>query len=216
MRSGNNLVFTFDSTNTVTILDHYAGKAVELAEFQKLFTDPLAIFTGTGGTIGDDFIAGTTAADTLSGGDDGDFLIGNAGNDELHGAFDIDRMYGDAGADTFRFESLSEGVAVANNVAVTVSTGLYDVIKDFTTGSDTIQLSNTAFNLGGSLVNNINFVSLGVAYKGSNFGITSGVSHVIVDINGTVDHDADSAVVGYTVIAETDNTTPTISDFSLV
>ena len=100
--------------------------------------------------------------------------------------------------------------------AVTVSTGLHDFIKDFTTGSDTIQLSNTAFNLGGSLVNNINFVSLGVAYKGSNFGITSGVSHVIVDINGTVDHDADSAVVGYTVIAETDNTTPTISDFSLV
>ncbi|MBT5779077.1 MAG: hypothetical protein HOI02_06685 [Rhodospirillaceae bacterium] len=216
LRSGNDLIFTFDSTGSATILDHYNGKAVELAEFQALFTDPLIVSTGDSGGIGDDFLAGTSAADTLAGGDGDDFMFANAGNDVLLGGFGADRMHGGAGADIFRFTATGEGTATTSDTAVTLDSNLHNSLEDFATGTDSIELVNSAFNLAGSLVNNTNFASLGVAYNGTNSGITSGVSHLIVDVNGTVYHDSDSATAGFTVVAETSGSNPVIGDFSLV
>jgi len=216
LRSGNDLIFTFDSTGTATVLDHYNGKAVELAEFQALFTDPLIVSTGDSGGIGDDFIAGTTGADTLAGGDGDDFMFANAGNDVLLGGPGADRMSGGAGADIFRFTATGEGAAIASDTAVTLDSNLHNSLEDFATGADSIELVNSAFNLAGSLVNNTNFVTIGSVYNGTNSGITSGVSHLIVDTNGTVYHDSDSATPGFTVVAETSGSNPVIGDFSLV
>ena len=203
---GDDLTLVFDSGANVTILQHYDGKALELGMFDALFDSPMVIATSNNGNIGHDLLAGTDGADTLSGGDGGYFILASGGNDVLFGG----------GSDIFRFDSLAEGRAVLSDAAVTLDTGRHNSMEDFTSGSDSTQLNASAFGLNTPLVNNTNFVALGTAYTGANSGITSGVSHIIVDTNGTVYHDADSATAGFTVIAESNDTAPVIGDFSFV
>ena len=209
VRSGNNLVFTFDSTGTVTVLDHFAGDALELAEFEALFTDPLFIATGDSGGIANDFIAGTTAADTLAGGDGDDFMFANAGNDVLIGGSGADRMHGGAGADIFRFNSTNELTAVTTNTAVTLDSNLHNSLEDFVSGTDKIELPSASF--AGST-----FGTIGSVYNGTNSGVGGGSAHFIVDSTGTLYHDNDSATVGYTLIAESGGNAPAVGDISLV
>ncbi len=213
---GDDLTLVFDSGANVTILQHYDGKALELGMFDALFDSPMVIATSNNGNIGHDLLAGTDGADTLSGGDGGYFILASGGNDVLFGGVGEDRMVSGGGSDIFRFDSLAEGRAVLSDAAVTLDTGRHNSMEDFTSGSDSTQLNASAFGLNTPLVNNTNFVALGTAYTGANSGITSGVSHIIVDTNGTVYHDADSATAGFTVIAESNGTAPVIGDFSFV
>jgi hypothetical protein len=78
-----------------------------------------ATITGSGS---DDTITGTSAGDVISGGGGADDIDGNAG---------VDRMTGGAGADVFIFADGDSGITVATA----------DVISDFTTGTDDIDLA---------------------------------------------------------------------------
>ncbi|WP_148043106.1 calcium-binding protein [Methylocystis hirsuta] len=78
------------------------------------------------GGAGKDTLDGGAGADLLNGGADNDVLIGGAGDDTLTGA---------AGNDAFVFTSLSNGI---------------DVVMDFASGADRLQISASGF--GGGLV----------------------------------------------------------------
>ena len=90
-----------------------------------------------GGT-GSDHLTGGAGADTLKGGagddnlsgDDGnDVLTGGDGNDTLQGGLGFDKLSGGAGADVFVFTAVAD------------SSGKPDVITDFVSGVDKIDLS---------------------------------------------------------------------------
>jgi Ca2+-binding RTX toxin-like protein len=89
------------------------------------------------GDDGSDVLFGNTGDDALSGGAEGDALDGGAGNDTLDGGAGVDILFGGADADVFLFKDASEGE---------------DLIRDFVTGEDVIQLDAAAFGItGGSL-----------------------------------------------------------------
>ncbi|SDK36056.1 T1SS-143 domain-containing protein [Methylophilus rhizosphaerae] len=92
------------------------------------------------GTTGDDQLYGHGGNDTLNGGDGNDLLRGGAGNDTLNGGAgnDIliggtgnDTLTGGAGNDVFRWEKGDQGTA---------GTPAVDTVKDFTLGTDVIDL----------------------------------------------------------------------------
>jgi len=94
------------------------------------------INTGTG----DDVITGTNAAltvDTISSGGGDDTLSGNAGADVLVGGTGVDTMTGGAGADTFTIAIADTGETFATA----------DVIKDFVSGTDSINLDVAGTNV---------------------------------------------------------------------
>ena len=81
-------------------------------------------------------IDGGTVADSISGGAGGDILKGNGGNDTLTGGTGRDNMTGGTGSDTFKFALGDSGNGGATPMAATS-----DVINDFATGADHIDLS---------------------------------------------------------------------------
>jgi Ca2+-binding RTX toxin-like protein len=103
------------------------------------------------GNKGIDQLYGGNGTDTIHGGADNDWVQGDAGNDQVFGDLGDDSVTGGAGYDTlwggdgndlFRFGT---GDASNANVSVTTgaSAGLTDVIADFTSGSDHIDLGFT-------------------------------------------------------------------------
>ncbi len=93
------------------------------------------------GDVGDNVLDGRTGADRLVGRDGNDTLIGGAGRDTLDGGngddrliggADADKLTGGAGADTFVFDTLT-------------TTAAKDVVTDFVSGTDHIELSAAAF-----------------------------------------------------------------------
>jgi Ca2+-binding RTX toxin-like protein len=91
--------------------------------------------------VGDDTVNGTAGNDDLSGGDGHDKLLGKAGNDVLRGDAGNDTLIGGLGADTliggagndiFQFSTLRDSTPGTLN---------HDVIEDFTSGADKLDLS---------------------------------------------------------------------------
>jgi Ca2+-binding RTX toxin-like protein len=82
------------------------------------------------GGSGDDIIYGNEGQDTLNGGDGDDFIVGGEGRDTMSGG---------SGADRFYFSTAPE--------ITTGPPGAWDVISDFTSGSDRIYISRAAFGL---------------------------------------------------------------------
>ncbi len=80
-------------------------------------------------------ISGTVSADILTGTRGGDHIFGLDGDDVINGGVGNDTLTGGAGADRFQFN------------APTVSVGLsgQDIITDFNTAEDTIDLPNSGF-----------------------------------------------------------------------
>jgi Ca2+-binding RTX toxin-like protein len=102
-----------------------------------------------------DSINGDGKDNQLSGKDGGDFLQGAAGNDKLdggagddhvNGGLGTDILIGGAGADTFEFWTLNDSM-VANKV-------IQDVIQDFETGVDKLDLSYLDFQASDLLIKN--------------------------------------------------------------
>ena len=92
------------------------------------------------GNNGNDLLYGQNGNDTLYGGNNNDRLYGGSGNDTLRGdaGRDIlqgnagkDTLFGGADADTFVFRKTSDSSASASSA---------DIIRDFTRGSDKIDL----------------------------------------------------------------------------
>ena len=82
----------------------------------------------------DNRLDGNASANRLDGGAGGDRLYGNAGDDTLVGGDGADRLIGGLGADTFVFD-VDDSPATATPVLV------YDVVADFVSGVDRIDLS---------------------------------------------------------------------------
>ncbi|MBY8976809.1 M10 family metallopeptidase C-terminal domain-containing protein [Rhodobacteraceae bacterium NNCM2] len=83
------------------------------------------------GGLGDDTLNGRGGADHLDGGSGNDTLSGGGGADVLIGGAGADFLQGGAGADTFRFLSVADSVSDGRS---------YDLILDFTTGLDRVDL----------------------------------------------------------------------------
>jgi Ca2+-binding RTX toxin-like protein len=100
---------------------------------------PAAPPTGTGenwtGTAGADNHTGTACNDTLSGLAGNDTLLGGNGNDRLDGGGGADRLEDGAGLDTLI------GGSEADRFVLTPGDGQLDLITDFTTGVDKIDLT---------------------------------------------------------------------------
>lgn len=88
--------------------------------------------SGTTGTDGADRLTGNSSANYLDGKGGDDTLDGAGGNDTLYGGAGRDTMTGGAGNDIFLFKAVSE-------MGRTTSTR--DVITDFTSGQDKIDLA---------------------------------------------------------------------------
>ena len=86
------------------------------------------------GDQGEDVLSGGTGDDFLVGGNDKDQLFGDAGNDHLVGGLGNDILTGGAGNDCFVFDTILN--ATTNR----------DLILDFTSGQDKIELSNDVFS----------------------------------------------------------------------
>ncbi len=82
------------------------------------------------GNVGNDYLNGGQGNDTLNGGQGSDTLVGGVGNDTLTGGLGADTLTGGAGVDVFKFASVSDSAV-----------GAPDIITDFQTGVDKIDLS---------------------------------------------------------------------------
>ena len=89
------------------------------------------------GLGGDDILTGNGGADILNGGLGNDLMFGNGGADQLTGGAGLDTMSGGAGSDTFFFLATTDtGNAL----------GARDIITDFTSGADRINLAGIDAN----------------------------------------------------------------------
>lgn len=120
------------------------------------------------GGFASDTLLGAAGDDTLSGSADADVLIGGAGDDELNGGEDADLLLGGSGEDRLRGDSGSRagvdvlvggagadvfafGPIVPDRTAVAdtgVSEGHRDVILDFQSGRDQVELLGYSRYLG--------------------------------------------------------------------
>ena len=82
------------------------------------------------GDAGDNALIGGAAGDTIDGGAGKDAIMGGGGADLIIGGLGADELWGGAGADVFKY------VAAADSVP-----NGYDVIRDFQTGVDRIDLT---------------------------------------------------------------------------
>ena len=119
----------------------------------------------TGGRNADTLVGGV-GDDVLNGSEGTDSLVGGDGNDTLIGGLGTDRLDGGLGADHFVFKTLLDGVL---NI---------DVVQDFTSGQDVIELSASIFG----------------AFSGQ-IGRTVGTGANLIynDVLGLLAYDADGA-----------------------
>ncbi|TBW10805.1 poly(beta-D-mannuronate) C5 epimerase [Azotobacter chroococcum subsp. isscasi] len=87
---------------------------------------------------GDDRLTGTSADDLLIGASGDDALDGAAGDDILDGGFGRDRLTGGEGADLFRYTAVRDSY-------YTASSNLSDLIVDFDSKQDSIDLAGLGF-----------------------------------------------------------------------
>lgn len=111
------------------------------------------VFGGTGndnlaGGLGDDTVMGEDGNDTVAGGDGNDMLYGGAGNDTLNGGPGNDLLYGGIGDDRLNGgpgnDTLVGGAGADTFLFNSYAAGARDVIDDFETGVDRVQLSGIA------------------------------------------------------------------------
>ncbi|WP_165916545.1 calcium-binding protein [Caulobacter sp. BK020] len=124
--------------SNVSILHHNGGTfvngggiggAFQIASINSI--DGVDILGLTNGV----YMVGDDSADTLIGSAKDDTIVGEAGNDTIIGGDVGDALFGGAGADTFAYRSATESNSAA---------GQLDIIHDFQSGVDTLDL--TALN----------------------------------------------------------------------
>jgi Ca2+-binding RTX toxin-like protein len=116
----------------------YVGNIADLTgnfvNFERV--ESFRIITGSGNDAlttgtGDDFMKSGRGRDTLNGGGGDDVLFGEVGSDQIRGGRGADVVTGGAGADVFVFAFVAEAS----------SGGGQDIIRDFQTGIDKIDLA---------------------------------------------------------------------------
>ena len=117
---------------------------------------------------GDDQLLGDTGRDWMEGQQGNDLLDGGGYNDTLIGGLGIDTLIGGAGRDTFLFNSAAEIGNGANS----------DQVLDFTSGTDTIDLS---------AIGGLSFIGT-TAFSGSagevRYFALAGVGYLVGDLDG--------------------------------
>ncbi|WP_263263293.1 M10 family metallopeptidase C-terminal domain-containing protein [Pseudomonas sp. RIT-PI-S] len=106
--------------------------------YQGLLNSSNVLFSPT-------LITGTASADTLTGSAAADILNGLAGNDRLNGGAGDDVLVGGAGRDTLTGGSGDDVFRIAK-VSDSYRTTHSDVIRDFVSGEDRIDLSTLGFS----------------------------------------------------------------------
>uniref|UniRef100_UPI0037846129 M10 family metallopeptidase C-terminal domain-containing protein n=1 Tax=Brevundimonas sp. TaxID=1871086 RepID=UPI0037846129 len=84
-------------------------------------------------------MAGSDLSDVLIGTDQGDTMSGGVGDDFLTGSRGSDTLYGGSGRDQFIYVNTTDSNRINRNLGVDV--GDYDLITDFETGIDSINLT---------------------------------------------------------------------------
>ena len=112
-----------------------------------------SVTAGAGGSTiaggaGADSLTGGAGADSLTGGAGADSLTGNGGNDTLTGGFGADTMTGGTGTDVFVIGT-NGGTAATNSS----SSAAPDVIKDFVSGTDKLDIAQTPVTFLGNFTN---------------------------------------------------------------
>lgn len=136
----NTLTDTKTKTLTVTGANDTTIVATSATGLTKVDASGVAgkvTMTAGGAAAGIEIIGGA-GNDALTGGSGNDTLTGGAGNDVLTGGIGVDALTGGAGADTFKFSP--------NTNVETYSAGnATDVVKDFTSGTDKLDVGAVAF-----------------------------------------------------------------------
>ncbi len=191
---------------------------------------------GADGGNGDDVIFASRGdtTETLNGGNgvdnlfassaegSGDVLSGGNGPDVLNSGGGADTMTGGNGPDVFFYNSVEDGFAVGTNTAFAgVGGAETDVLTDFVSGLDTLQLLGSAFGdlAPGNLVEGQNFSVIADSFDGTNAGTNAshaaGEGTFVYSIaDGTLHYDGNGADAGYTAVAQMDQ--PTASDIEVV
>ena len=123
------MVVTGGAATTVT------GGGVALTEIDASAVQGAVTFAATVSTTAGLKLSGGAGADAITGGNFADVLVGGAGNDTITGGTGVDTLTGGEGADTFVF-----GVNV-NGAVPTSSAASPDVITDFVSGTDKLQIA---------------------------------------------------------------------------
>lgn len=150
------------------------------------------------GGAGDDRLTGGSGNDVIGAWTGRDTLVGGYGNDQLSGWAGGDMLYGGAGADRFVFNCTNDSY---------YGTGTFDVIGDFRSGSDMIQL--TSIDADPTRAGNQAFRFLGSAGFDGHAGAlrvqsTADGLAVSMDINGDGASDAYIRVLGATTLFASD------------
>lgn len=174
--SGNDLVDYSDSLAAVSVnLDDNGAASGSPADLQNPGNgtvgggDAQGVslgIEGVRGGAGNDYIAGNSASNQLYGGAGNDTLVGEGGNDLLYGGAGHNTLSGGAGGDTFVIDA-----------AALAQMGVFDVIADYESGVDMIDLSGIFTSIGVSASNEV-AAALSVTFS-------DGAAHLAVDTNGS-------------------------------
>ncbi|MFO1210686.1 MAG: calcium-binding protein [Amaricoccus sp.] len=154
------------------------------------------------GWLGADAVSGGDGVDTLRGGSGNDALAGDAGNDVLSGGAGNDRLIGGAGADRLNGGDGADSFAFVRP-GDTASGTLRDVVLDFATGVDRIDVS--AMDAKSTVAGNQAFAYIGGAAFGDHAGelrFAGGVLQGDIDGDGVADFSIQ--ITGVTRMAATD------------
>jgi Ca2+-binding RTX toxin-like protein len=135
------------------------------------------------GNAGDNAITGNGLNNSLSGDAGNDTLNGGAGNDSLSGGIGNDRLDGGLGRDAMSGGAGNDSFAFSTALNATTNT---DIIADFSTGLDSIVLSNAVFTALGAAG------SLNASYFHAGTSALDADDHIIFDVStGALYYDPD-------------------------
>lgn len=152
-----------------------ASVSFKLGAFvEKLMLTGTGAIDGTGNAL-NNIIKGNAGANTLTGGAGADTLTGGAGDDVLVGGSGKDILAGGGGADTFTYRASGDsGIGVTGR----------DMVKDFVTGEDAIDLS--AIDANGAAAGNGAFTFTGLGTEASWGGDGTGKLRYEVVTSGVI------------------------------
>jgi hypothetical protein len=146
-------------------------------------------------------------ADALNGGTGADTLNGGAGNDTITGGVGVDRLTGGTGTDTFVFAANATGAVVSRSAAS-------DVITDFVSGTDKLNITNITSGAPVAFLGN--FASLTAAHTAAAADGRAGLAFFVTTENNLyVEAQAGVLGVNDTVVTLTNVTALTAADLLL-
>ena len=155
------------------------------------------------GRAGNDVLHGGSGNDKLYGGTEDDVIIGSSGNDSLFGGFGNDTIQGGSGLDHLRGEADADTFVFAS-VADSGTGGNRDVIHDFLSGTDVIDLSQIDANT--ALAGDDSFVFAGTTATANGvwYALNGADAIVYVDVDGDGVSDSEIALLGVGSLAASD------------